>query len=105
MCDTCKREGRETFVHSSSVGAMSIASCRECLEHTAEPLFAFTYLYDFVSNDGEGLAEWVDGMSTYMDGKYMTWAEWRAWRQHPDRKAELDAARDKELQEYENGMG
>lgn len=104
MCDVCRREGRETFVHSSSVGPMSIASCRECLEHDAEPPFSFAYLYDFVSSDGEGLADHVSALSTFMDGGYVTWAEWKAWRQHPDRKAELDAIRDKELQEYENGM-
>lgn len=106
MCDTCKREGRETFVHCSSVGSMSISSCRECLDRLAEPMFSFEYLYDFVSTDGDGLAEWVDGFSTFMDDRYMTWAEWKAWRQHPDRKDELDRKRDKDLQEYYgDGMG
>lgn len=92
-CDTCQREG-EVFVHSSSVGAMSIGSCRECLSKSAEPLFCFAYLYDFVSNDGEGLADHGKGLSTFMEGRYWTWEEWVAWRQHPDRKAEMDAKRD-----------
>ncbi len=100
MCDICNREGRETFVHASTTGPMSIASCRECLEHHAEPMFAFTYLYDFVSGDGEGLAPWVEHLSTFMDDKYLTWTEWKEWRQHPDRKAALDAVRDEQLQEF-----
>lgn len=98
MCNVCGTAG-EVFVHSSSVGPMSFASCRECLNHHAEPAFAFDYLHDYVSTDGEGLAEWVNDLSTHVDGKYMTWAEWLAWRQHPDRKATLDAKRDADLRE------
>ena len=70
---------------------MSFASCRECLSNVAEPEFCFHYLYDCVSHDGEGLADFVNELSTFKDGVYMTWTEWKAWRQDPSRKAELDA--------------
>jgi hypothetical protein len=96
QCNCCLRNERETWVHSSSIGAMSFASCRECLDHDAEPEFAFAYLYDFVSKDGEGLREVTE--QVFKDGSYWTWEEWVKWRQDPIRKAELDTQRDKDYE-------
>lgn len=97
-CDCCGLNN-EIFVHSSSLGPMSFASCKECLGHTTEPEFVFVYMYDFVSQDGEGLApDALEGFSTYKEGRYWTWDEWKRWRQDPIRKAELDAKRDADLE-------
>jgi len=76
-CDVCSKSPVEVWVHSLSTGAMSIASCRECLSHFAEPEFAFQHLRDFVGQpDGSGLREEVYEMETYANGKYITYRDW-----------------------------
>lgn len=74
-CDVC---GREPIlgVASSSFAAVSWAFCKECIEKPAEPLTTFSYLYDFVSTDGDGLAPEVNNFYTWKDGKYISWAEY-----------------------------
>lgn len=102
QCDCCRREVGETFVCSSSTGPVSLAYCKECLKHRAEPEWTFHYLYDYVSTDGGGLAEWVQSLSTYKDDKYLTWSEWLLWRQTEPQKSELDQKRDNDLKELES---
>lgn len=46
----------------------------------AEPEWAFEYLYEDVSDRGAGLAEWVNAMHTYRDGKYLSWGDYVAER-------------------------
>jgi hypothetical protein len=77
-CDVCGQPA--LGVASSCVGAISWAFCRECINQQAEPEFSFFYLYDDVSHDGEGLAEWVECLRTFKDGRYWTWKEWVQWR-------------------------
>lgn len=77
-CDVCGQPA--IGVASSCVGPISWAFCRECLNQKAEPEFSFGYLYDEVSTDGEGLADWVSILKTFKDGRYWTWDEWVKWR-------------------------
>nr|AIA16578.1 Unknown Function [uncultured bacterium] len=98
VCDVCQRKVDWVGVHSSSFAAMSFASCVECLRRYAEMEGNLHYIYDYVSTKGEGLSEWVQHISTYKDGKYMTWAEWVAWRQDPIRCDELDKQAELDLE-------
>jgi hypothetical protein len=52
-CEVCHRI-RDVWVHSGSLGPYSIASCRECLEHYAEPIWAVEAIL-LMSNGGRGL--------------------------------------------------
>lgn len=96
-CDVCRRTDLPTHVASSSIGAVSWAYCTECIKHYANPELEFHYLYDWVSTDGAGLIEQVNDYVTYKDGKYITWIEWKAWRQHPDNKTRLDKLKEDEI--------
>jgi hypothetical protein len=78
-CDCCNKEG-PTQVVSSAVGPASFAYCDECIRRNAEPLGCFYYLYDDVSNKGEGLVNDVKLLTTYKDGKYITWDEFVTMR-------------------------
>lgn len=89
-CDVCNRE-REVYVHSSSVGPMSFASCVECLNVRAEPAFSFHYLYDMVGNQGDGLSDWVESLTTWQNNGYMDWASWLTWRRTEPQKSVMDA--------------
>ena len=71
-CDCCQREG-VVGVASSCLGAISFAWCRPCLDHGAEP--AWMLMFTFQMTEGQ-CAEWVRGLSTWVDGKYVTWDEW-----------------------------
>jgi hypothetical protein len=95
-CDCCGKTDTEVHVHSSSIGAMSFASCKECLSHNTEPEFCFHYLYDFVSTDGKGLREITEQI--YKEGKYWTWDEWLKWRQTEPNKTTLDQKRDADIE-------
>lgn len=98
VCDVCKRKVDKVWVHSSSLGPMSFASCPECLRRYAEMEVGLHYIYDYVGNHGEGIAEWIRHVTTYKDGKYMTWDEWVAWRQDPVRRDELDKAAELDME-------
>src|SRR5678815_26833 len=102
VCDVCRRKKDWVGVHSSSLGPMSFASCMECLTKYAEMEGNFHYLYDCVGTKGEGLADWVQELITWKDGKYMTWPEWVAWRRDPVRVAEMDAAAEAEFEQMNN---
>lgn len=99
ICDVCRRKSDWVGVHSSSLGPMSFASCRECLEHYAEQETTFHYIYDYVSNKGQGLHESMNYFNTWKDYKYMSWPEWVAWRQDPIRVTELDAQAEADIAE------
>lgn len=75
MCDVCGKS-ESAGVACSAFGALSWSFCAECLAKPAEPEVAFAYLYEDVSDEGVGLAEWVDQFSTFKDGKYLTWREY-----------------------------
>lgn len=79
VCDCCNRKA-DTQVVCSAVGPASFAYCPECLTNRTEPLGCFYYLYDDVSDQGEGLRDDVKLLTTYKDGKYMTWDEFVAMR-------------------------
>lgn len=73
-CNVCKTN-EEIGVVSSAVGPMSFAICTPCIGHNAEPESSFIYLYD--ESHGEGISERMDNLTTYVDGKYPTWPQWR----------------------------
>jgi hypothetical protein len=104
VCDVCHREAPKVFVHASSVGPMSFASCMECLQNYAEMEGSFHYLYDDVGTRGENLADWVVYLTTWKDGKYMKWDEWVAWRRDPVRVDELDKQAEEAHAEYEEAI-
>lgn len=74
LCDVCQTN-TALGVASSTLGAMSNAYCRECLNNHAEPYWMFIYTYYEVGNQGEGLADWVKTLKTYYQDRYMTWDE------------------------------
>lgn len=73
-CDVC-HQNPPKGVASSSMGAVSWAYCQPCLTAFAEPECMFAYTYEMC---GDEVADWVRGMSTFMDGKYITWNEYAA---------------------------
>jgi hypothetical protein len=77
-CDVC---GKPSIgVASSSFGAVSWAFCKECVSKPAEPECMFCYLYDDVSDKGEGLKDEVNTFYTFIDGKYVSWPDYVAKR-------------------------
>lgn len=75
MCDVCTKS-EMVGVASSSIGPVSLAFCKECLGRNAEPEWAFAYLYEDVSEEGEGLAEHVNNLTTFKDGGYVSWQDY-----------------------------
>lgn len=54
-CDVCSKNG-ETFVGSSTLGAVSFAYCEECLRSGAEPYGLLAYTLSMFGSD------WENGM-------------------------------------------
>lgn len=79
-CEVCNRDNGPVQVACSAVGPASFAYCSECAHRNAEPLPCFSYLYDDVGNEGEGLADYVKTLQTYANGGYLTWDEYVAKR-------------------------
>jgi hypothetical protein len=77
QCEVCGRE-RMTWVHSSSLGPFSIASCRECLNNIAEPEYAFAVTMEETGGD---VAPHVRECRTWKDGAYVTWDAWASARE------------------------
>ena len=73
MCDVCRNREKTTIVVSSALGPVSWAYCSDCYFNHAEPEVAFTFTYE---SCGTEVAEWVKDLTTYVDGKYLTWNEW-----------------------------
>jgi hypothetical protein len=81
-CDVCRRE-REVGVASSTLGAVSFAFCKECLEHRAEPAGMFEFTLEEVGE--HFVAPWVKSLNTFMDGEYLSWDEWV--KKHKEKQA------------------
>src|SRR5689334_8024313 len=75
-CDVCGAKDVQVHVASSPVAPISWAHCEGCIKKWATPLVDFAYLYDFVSKDGQGLRPEVNELTSYKDGKYITWQEY-----------------------------
>ena len=60
---------------SSSLGAVSLAFCKTCLENGAEPEFA---LVNTLYCCGDSVHPSIKDISTFVDGHYMKWEEWLA---------------------------
>jgi hypothetical protein len=72
-CDTCGSKEDITGVVSSGLGPISFCFCKTCLTKNAEPAFMFEFMYEEI---GEDVADHVTHMSTFIDGKYLTWKEY-----------------------------
>lgn len=68
-CDVCQRD-REVGVASLPFAPMSVAFCRECLEHNAYPLWALHAQYEMVGGP-KNAADWFKGLSSFVDGQYI----------------------------------
>ena len=77
-CDVCKKPS--VGVASSSLGAVSWAFCSECAHMPAEPECMFCYMYDDVSDHGEGLREEMNSFYTFINGDYVSWPDYVARR-------------------------
>lgn len=77
-CDVCGRLA--IGVASSSLGPVSWAFCKECAGKPAEPESMFCYLYDDVSDHGDGLREEINTFYTFIDGAYVSWPDYVARR-------------------------
>lgn len=75
-CDCCGKEA--IGVASSSVGAISFAWCKECINQGAEPELMLMYLAEDVCHeDGSGLHDYIyNELKTFKDGEYITFREW-----------------------------
>jgi len=71
-CDVCKINDSVGVV-ASTLGPVSNAICRTCLNKRAEFVGMFGYIYDEI---GTEVADHVKASSTFIDGKYVTWDEW-----------------------------
>lgn len=75
--DTCDVCGKPSVgVASSSLGAVSWAFCSECAHKPAEPACMFAYLYDDVSDQGDGLRDEINAFFTVIDGAYVSWPDY-----------------------------
>ena len=83
-CDVCGRLA--AGVASSAFGAVSWAFCQECMLKPAEPLPAFQYLYDDVSDHGEDVRNEVNLFFTWIDGRYVSWPDYVDMRQGAEMK-------------------
>ena len=69
-CECCKRDGVEILgVASSSLGPMSLAFCRECLENRAEPKWMLEFVRD-EDNWRIHLEGFWEAYTFYEDGTY-----------------------------------
>jgi hypothetical protein len=73
-CNVCNKPA--IGVASSSFGPVSWAYCAECARKPAEPESMFRYLYEDVSDRGEGLRPEVDSYFTFIDGSYVSWPDY-----------------------------
>lgn len=74
ICDVC---GKPSIgVASSSLGAISWAFCSECARKPAEPLCMFSYMFDDVSDNGNGLIDEMNDFYTFKDGAYLSWPDY-----------------------------
>jgi hypothetical protein len=76
-CDTCGTTENIIGVHSSSLGPISICSCKTCMEQRAEPSYIVDNLMKNITPDvlREDVA---DGVKTFTNGGYLTIREYHA---------------------------
>lgn len=60
-------------VASSSLGPFSVMMCRTCIEHRAEPTFAFDYIVEEI---GANVNDYVFLLTTFVDGRYVSCREY-----------------------------
>jgi hypothetical protein len=77
-CNVCGKKA--LGVACSAFGAVSFAYCVECLQKPADAEMMFAYLYEDVSDKGEGLHESINNYYTWKDDKYISWPEYVALR-------------------------
>lgn len=65
---------------SSTLGPVSFAFCVECARKPAEPESMFCYMFEEVSDNGEGLREEMNRFFTFIDGVYVSWPDYVARR-------------------------
>lgn len=74
-CNCCN-ENEAVGVASSSLGPVSFAYCRRCLDEDADCEVMFQVMADMVNGDDTGLADYVKRMKTFKNGSYITWSDW-----------------------------
>jgi hypothetical protein len=74
-CDVCGTEENFAGVASSSLGPISFAFCVECAQRYAEPSFMLACNLDMMEGKIQNLADWAKDISTFVDGKYVTFQE------------------------------
>lgn len=91
-CDSCGR-GNVIGVASSSLGAVSWAWCRECLDHNAEPPIMFEFVFEDVADGNiDNLVPEFKTYQVYLQGQYWPITVWWFWRMLEPRReqSELD---------------
>src|ERR1700743_959145 len=78
-CDICGKQPILGVAASPLVPA-SFAYCVDCAVKLAEPLGVFVYMYEDVSDKGEGLRAEMNHFHTFIDEQYVTWPEYVARR-------------------------
>jgi hypothetical protein len=74
ICEVCNTN--ESIGVACTSIPYSCAFCRDCALNRADPEWIFLYLLDEVGNgDPENICE---GLTTYVDGKYIPFHQWAA---------------------------
>ena len=68
-----RKEGKNC---SSIFGAVSFAYCQECLDKPADCIGMFNFLYDEISDHGEGLIDEINQWFSWIDGQYISWPDY-----------------------------
>lgn len=61
---------------SSNLGPISFAFCAACARKPAEPESMFCYLFEEVSDNGDGLRKEMDSFYTFINGEYVSWPDY-----------------------------
>jgi hypothetical protein len=72
-CQCCNRHSDELFVYSSVLGAVSVANCKECMNHCSEPTWLIDFIYEDFGNDFNSM---VDDITTFYDNKYISFRDY-----------------------------
>lgn len=78
-CDVCNE--RPAIGVASTSMPMSVAFCQECAAQGADPAIVFVCMFDDCGIDFDKMADGVpDGMTTWKDGRFVTYREWATER-------------------------